>query len=378
MNRPLPPSRPGPLDAGLFDPASPERSWTLPADWYFDPDIYRKEHAAIFHKSWWYQGHVADLPNPGDYLTGSVVDQEIFIIRGQDGELRAFYNVCSHRAHPLLEGQGNTRLIVCPYHQWCYQADGCFRGARGRDTLKAWIPENADLKPIRLEVYAGFLFVNLDPDARPMTELAGKLLKDIYAAIPRQNDLVRVVRRERDVAANWKTVIDNNHECYHCAVNHKSLMELVDYDNKAVWSDDGITFTHTVEKKSLDNSAYKLDAATVEQDALFGFIFPNLVPLWFPGPAERRHVPDHSNRPRDIAHPARLLLSVALRSPPSARSSSTGSRTRCSPRIRRFSSACRRGCIPRATARASSSSTATTRNSPSITCTSFSGTYMRR
>ncbi|MFO1170360.1 MAG: aromatic ring-hydroxylating dioxygenase subunit alpha [Hyphomicrobiaceae bacterium] len=285
MNRPLTPSRPGPLDAGLFDPASPERSWTLPADWYFDPGIYSKEHAAIFHRSWWYQGHVADLPNSGDYLTGSVVDQEIFIIRGADGELRAFYNVCSHRAHPLLEGQGNTRLIVCPYHQWCYQADGCFRGARGRDTLKDWIPENADLKPIRLEVYAGFLFVNLDPDARPMTELAGKLLKDIYAAIPRQNDLVRAVRRERVVAANWKTVIDNNHECYHCAVNHKSLMELVDYDNKAVWTDDGITFTHTVEKKSLDNSAYKLDAATLEQDALFGFIFPNLVPLWFPGPA---------------------------------------------------------------------------------------------
>lgn len=76
-----------------------------------------------------------------------------------------------------------------------------------------------------------------------MTELAGKLLKDIYAAIPRQNDLIRVVRRERTVAANWKTVINNNHRCYHCAVNHKSLMELVDYDNKADWSDDGITFT---------------------------------------------------------------------------------------------------------------------------------------
>ncbi|MEZ5923362.1 MAG: aromatic ring-hydroxylating dioxygenase subunit alpha [Hyphomicrobiaceae bacterium] len=285
MNRHVLPARPASLDAGRFDPESPERSWTLPAEWYYDPDIYRREHAAIFHRSWWYQGHVSDVPSPGDYLTGSVAEQELFIIRGQDGELRAFYNVCSHRAHPLLEGSGNAKLIVCPYHQWCYQSDGCFRGARGRDTLQDWIPENADLKPIRLESYAGFLFVNLDPDARPMTEVAGKLLTDIYSAIPRQDDLVRVVRRERDVAANWKTVIDNNHECYHCAVNHKSLMELVDYDNKALWSDDGITFTHTVERKALDNSAYRLDERTMEQQALFGFIFPTLVPLWFPGPA---------------------------------------------------------------------------------------------
>src|SRR5262245_27852925 len=130
------------LDAGRFDPV-PERSFTLPADWYFDPAIYRAEHEAIFYRSWIFQCHVIDLPNPCDYFVGSVADQGIFVMRGQDGELRAFYNVCSHRAHPLLQGQGNTQLIICPYHQWCYQADGCFRGARGRSTLKDWIPENA-------------------------------------------------------------------------------------------------------------------------------------------------------------------------------------------------------------------------------------------
>lgn len=140
MNRPLPPSRPGPLDAGLFDPASPERSWTLPADWYFNPDIYKREHAAIYHRSWWYQGHVGDLPQPR-----RLSDRQ----RRRPGNLhhpwprrraaRLLQRLLAPRA-PLLEGQGNTRLIVCPYHQWCYQADGCFRGARGRDTLKDWIP----------------------------------------------------------------------------------------------------------------------------------------------------------------------------------------------------------------------------------------------
>ena len=242
MNEQSEPHRTAPLDAGRFDPESAENSWTLPADWYHRPDVYAREREAIFYRTWWYQCHVSDLPNPGDYYCGSIDDQNIFIIHGGDGEFRAFYNVCSHRAHPLLEGQGNCKLIVCPYHQWSYQSDGCFRGARGRESLKDWVPDNADLKPVALENYGGLLFVNLAPDATPLREQAASFLRDMYDVCPRLDELVRVERREFEVAANWKTLIDNNHECYHCAVNHKSLMELVDYRNKAVWSNDRITF----------------------------------------------------------------------------------------------------------------------------------------
>lgn len=272
-----------PLDPGLFDPQSPEQSWTLPAEWYYRPDIYQREHEAIFYRSWWYQCHASDVANPGDYFCGEIVDQGVFIIRDNDGSLRAFYNMCSHRAHPLLEGRGNTKLIVCPYHQWCYQSDGCFRGARGRDALKDWIPDNADLKPVQVEDYGGFLFINLDPDATPLREQAPKFLRDMYACCPRLDDLVRVDRREFDVAANWKTVVDNNHECYHCSANHKSLMELVDYDNQAIWSEDGITFTHTVESKSLVNAAYAIDPDSLKQASMFGYIWPVQIPLFFPG-----------------------------------------------------------------------------------------------
>jgi choline monooxygenase len=197
--------------------------------------------------------------------------------------LRAFYNVCSHRAHPLLAGSGNARPIVCPYHQWCYRSDGRFQGARGRDALRDWIPENADLKPVRLEDYGGFLFVSLDPDARPLAEQAGRLLADMRERCPRMGELVLTERYEHPVAANWKTVVDNNHECYHCNANHKSLMELIDYDGTAVWSDDGITFSHAIEKKKLANSAYALDPSAMTQQALFGFIWPALIPLLFPG-----------------------------------------------------------------------------------------------
>ncbi|MDH3740472.1 MAG: Rieske (2Fe-2S) protein [Hyphomicrobiales bacterium] len=175
---------PGPV-AGRFNPDSAEASWTLPAEWYFDPAIFAREREAIFYRTWVYQCAANELPEPGDYYCGSVADQEIFIVRGGDGILRAFYNVCSHRAHPLLEGQGNARLIVCPYHQWCYQADGCFRGARGKDALKDWSPENADLKPVRLEEYAGLLFVNLDADAEPLAPQGRQAFGLHYGGVPR-------------------------------------------------------------------------------------------------------------------------------------------------------------------------------------------------
>lgn len=276
------PQKPELMDTGRFDPTA-EKSFTLPAEWYFSPEIYRAEHEAIFYRTWIYQCHRSDLPNTGDYFVGQVADQSIFIIRGPDGALRAFYNVCSHRAHPLLKGQGNVRLIVCPYHQWCYQADGCFRGARGRDSLKDWIPDNADLKEIRLEDFGGFLFVNLFPDARPLAEQAGTLLKHMRENCAPLDDLVCVERYEIDIPANWKTIIDNNHECYHCQVNHKTLMELVDYDNKAIWSDDGITFSHAIEHKQLDNGAYQLKAEELKQEAFFGYLWPTVIPLMYPG-----------------------------------------------------------------------------------------------
>ena len=241
------------------------------------------EHDAIFYKTWWYQCHKSDVPSPGDYFCGSVADQSIIIIRDHENTLHAFYNVCSHRAHPLLTGQGNAHLIVCPYHQWCYQSDGRFRSARGRESLKDWVPENANLKPVRLEEFAGFIFVNMDEEATSLKKQTPKFLKDMYDCCPNLDKLTRVKRVERQIAANWKTLVDNNHECYHCDANHKSLMELVDYDNKATWSNDAITFTHSVERNRMNNSAYQLEPDSISQDSLFGYIWPNLIPLFYPG-----------------------------------------------------------------------------------------------
>ena len=111
-----------------------EGSWTLPAHWYTDADIFEQEKQQIFFRNWWYVGAESRVSASGEFLCSTVVDQDIFIIRGKDGVLRGFYNVCRHRAHRLLEGEGCKKSIVCPYHGWSYETEGGFRGARGVDT----------------------------------------------------------------------------------------------------------------------------------------------------------------------------------------------------------------------------------------------------
>ncbi len=225
---------PATLEVGRFDPDSAERSWTLPAHWYFDPAIYAREREFIFRRAWIYQGHVGDLFAAGDRIDGQIDGTPVRVERSDGGEIVA------------TAAAGNRR-------------------------------------PARVEVLAGFVFVNLDADAAPLAARIGRFADDIYRCCPRVDELLRVARIERKVAANWKTVVDNNHECYHCALNHPALMQLVDYRNQAVWRDDGITFSHTVRHRRHDNPAYRLAPGSLRQDSLFGYVWPTLVPLWFPG-----------------------------------------------------------------------------------------------
>ena len=221
------------LDSGRFDPNCAESSWTLPANWYFDPQIYQLECENIFDRSWHYLCHITEVTSTArkDRING----RDITLNRDSQGLIIAF--------------------------------------------------DDSQNLPVSVEELAGFVFVNLDPNAQSLAILSGNFVGDIYQCCPLINQLVPVRRIERSIQANWKTLIDNNHECYHCALNHKSLMQLVDYENQADWRDSGITFTHTVKRKQMDNPAYQLNPDEIKQDSLFGYIWPNLVPLWFPGSA---------------------------------------------------------------------------------------------
>ena len=214
-----------------------DRSYTMPARYYLDPDIYEQEKQAIFERTWHCIGHESQVRAPGDYLTLGIADESVFVMRGEDGGLRGFFNVCRHRAHRLLEGAGNARTIVCPYHAWSYHSDGRFRHARFASEMRDFNPEEFCLPQIRVESLCGFLFVNLDLGATSIADLAPGLDVDLRTHVPHLADLRPVESfafdspRTAGWKANWKVVVDNYMECYHCAKAHPALADLMVMDS---------------------------------------------------------------------------------------------------------------------------------------------------
>ena len=166
-------SEPGTRAPLQVDP-DPRLARTLPAWAYTDAAHFGREVRAVFHRSWQYAGALAQLARTGDFVTADAAGQPVAIVRGEDGTLRGFHNVCRHRGHPLLAGAGCVQRVVCPYHAWTYGLDGRLRTARGAEGTPALA--DVALAPVRVEVLAGkFVFFNLDPDAEPLATFAAAL-----------------------------------------------------------------------------------------------------------------------------------------------------------------------------------------------------------
>ena len=180
-----------PTSPSLEQPLSedPARSWTMPSRCYTDPDVYEEEKQAIFARTWHYVGHLSRLKEPGDYLTLEIADESVFVMRGEDGQLRGFFNVCRHRAHRLLEGAGNARTIVCPYHAWSYWSDGRLRHARLASRMCDFDAAAVRLPQVKVDVMCGFVFVNLDFEAASLADSAPGMASDLAALVPRLAEL---------------------------------------------------------------------------------------------------------------------------------------------------------------------------------------------
>ena len=270
-----------PQAAGRFS-RNAERSFTLPAQYYIDPAIYEREKRAIFYRSWSFGCHEGQVAEPGSFVTVKVADQNIVILRGQDGTLRAFHNVCSHRAHELLQGCGKTKLITCPYHAWTYHTDGRLRSAVGQKNVADFEASEFSLKPVRIEAYAGFVFVNLDPDAASLASQAGDMQPEVLKACPDIGALKFACRLTYELKANWKNVVDNFLECYHCSVAHPAFVDLVDIQNYRTKTH-GIYSSHISPPGRCDNTAYKVPEGE-ERDFSAWWLWPNVTFNVFPGP----------------------------------------------------------------------------------------------
>jgi carnitine monooxygenase subunit len=264
-----------------FDPA-PEKSYTLPARHYFDPAIHAWEQEAIFARSWCYAGHLGALAEPGCYITCRIADQNILVIRGKDGMLRGFYNVCQHRAHELLRGSGRAKVITCPYHAWTYHADGRLRTARGGENLPGFDPSEFCLKPVKVETLANFVFVNLDAQALALARLSGGLEAEIRSYCPEIDRLVLARSLTYEVAGNWKNSVDNFLECYHCHVAHSDFCDLVDMASyRSICH--GIYSSHCGRAARLDSKAYRYDGDARARQFGSWWLWPNLSIEVFPG-----------------------------------------------------------------------------------------------
>lgn len=266
--------------AAGYDP-DPARSWSLRADAYTDPRFAEFEEGAVFARTWQWVSHTEKLHDPGSYLSATVAGMPIAIVRGKDGELRAFYNVCKHRAHELLSGSGTTRNLVCPYHAWTYSLDGSLKAARRADRMESFDKSEVCLDQVRVEEFGGMVYVNLDPTAEPLGTQAPDLAEEIAFWAPDVANLTHAKRLTYDVKTNWKNVIDNFLECYHCHIAHKEFVDLVDMDTYEVKTH-GIWSSHFAEAGKHANAAYDVSGASVTEHAVW-WLWPNTCLLRYPG-----------------------------------------------------------------------------------------------
>lgn len=205
---------------------------TLPAYCYTSPEWYQREIEHIFMREWLLVGRAEQLPNVGDYFVEDIVGQSVLIVRGQDQRLRAFSPFCRHRGTKLISGAGNCKAFVCPYHRWIYSLHGELLGAPEMHQTKDFNRSDYGLIPIRLENWAGFLFVNFDPEAVSLSEFLGDLPAKL--AKYRPEELVLTRQKTYVLECNWKVYVDNSIECYHVPSVHRSTIE--EYAPMEIWT----------------------------------------------------------------------------------------------------------------------------------------------
>jgi phenylpropionate dioxygenase-like ring-hydroxylating dioxygenase large terminal subunit len=207
--------------------AALERGESLPSRWYTDPAITSREVEQIFRKSWHYIGPTRELAQLGDYVTGNVDEIPVVVIRNQTA-LAGFVNVCRHRRHEVMNGRGNAEIMQCGYHAWAYDLGGCLRRAPRSGAEPNFRLEDYPLLPIKVETLGPFAFVNIDRNAAPLSSYFGDVLNIIGECGIVLDTLELYSREYWRSDANWKSMLENYLECYHCPLAHPAFSAAID------------------------------------------------------------------------------------------------------------------------------------------------------
>jgi choline monooxygenase len=255
---------------------------TIPASWYTDPRVAQLELQSVFSRAWQAIGRSAQVESPGQYVTASVAGEPVVAMRGSDGKLRAFFNVCRHHAMTVMnEPCGHAQHMRCPYHGWTYNLEGELRGVTEFEGVCNFDRAQNGLVPVRVETWENFVFVNLDAHAGSLEEFLGAL---VGLAKPLGfSGLQFVERRSYTLNCNWKVYVDNFLDGgYHVPHMHKGLNSVLDYTNYTIENVDRccVQSSPVVVDKSSEASA----AATRKGERAYYFWqYPNFMLNWYEG-----------------------------------------------------------------------------------------------
>lgn len=239
---------------------------TTPARHYRDPERYERERRAVFGTSWLFLGHESQLARVGDVLAETMAGFPLLALRSETG-LRAFHNVCRHRAGPLAQtGQSHCgAALTCKYHGWSYTLDGRLKAARDFGPASNLDVRDFSLLPLAIESWRGFLFVHAGTHPTPLSELTGPL--DWRLGARDVSGLVYAGRKTHDIACNWKTYVENYLEGYHIPLVHPGLEAEIDSSRYEVTLEGDICF---------HRAPLRGEAADAVYDGVWAFAWPNL------------------------------------------------------------------------------------------------------
>jgi choline monooxygenase len=263
------------------------RASTLPSRMYLDPAVLERERERIFGGSWQLVAHWSDLARPGDFMPVSVLDEPIVLVHGTDGVLRAFYNVCRHRAGQVALTRGNRKSLQCRYHGWTYGLDGTLRTAPEMDDTEDFDMACFGLQAVRVDRFGPFVFINLDDTAPPLAEVLGAIPSDVARAGFDLDAMNRVERRDYVVNCNWKVYVDNYLEGYHIPIAHPALYRELEYDDYRVETFRWYSKQHAPVRElkpgqELGRDRRYMRSPDGEEDALYYWLFPNTMFNFYP------------------------------------------------------------------------------------------------
>ncbi|SDI93333.1 aromatic ring-hydroxylating oxygenase subunit alpha [Alteribacillus bidgolensis] len=255
----------------------------LTYDKYTDPKVLEKETELIFSKTWQLVGHVSQLEKQGSFFTTEVAGEPILVVRGKDDVIRAFYNVCPHRATQLEKKEsGDKKILQCSYHGWTFKLDGQLNKAPNFSGEDSACVQDACLRSIRLEVLESLIFVNLDDNAKSLSESYGDFFEKL-SEFSFLSSLKRTHQKVRVVKANWKAYIDNYLECDHCHVAHPSFVNTLDMEDYQIITCDNYSIQGSIVKPDKKYGEVDLNNAEM-QGGTFYWLWPNLMLTIYPGP----------------------------------------------------------------------------------------------